>query len=252
MAARLFSSRIVAVASIALLLLVWHVGSLIAVTEALPSPLDVFAAIFETARSGELFYHTGITLWRVVASFIISMLFGMAVGFMMGYFKTLDTLLDPWLIFFLNIPALVVMILAYVWLGLTEVAVIVAVAVNKIPNVVVTIREGVRAMDRDLQQMARVFQFGKWKTLKHVVIPELSPYIAAATRSGIALIWKIVLVAELLGRSDGVGFQLHLQFQLFNITHVIAWGLVFVVIMQVVELSLLRPFESYATRWRKK
>ena len=232
------------------MLLLWHAGSVVAESEALPSPLAVLAVIYETGRSGELFVHTGITLWRVVASFIIAMLFGMTIGFVMGHFKTIDALFDPWLIFFLNIPALVVMILAYVWLGLTEAAVIVAVAVNKIPNVVVTIREGVRAMDADLQQMARVFHFGKWKTLRHIVIPELGPYIAASTRSGIALIWKIVLVAELLGRSDGVGFQLHLQFQLFNITHVIAWGLVFVIIMQLVELLLLRPFESYANRWR--
>lgn len=245
------SPRFVGIASITLLLLLWHIASLIIDSDVLPTPLNVLAVIYELATSGELFYHTSITLRRVIASFAISMLIGMAIGFLMGYFKTADTLFDPWLIFFLNIPALVIMILTYVWLGLTETAVIVAVAVNKIPNVVVTIREGVRALDKNLRQMAQAFHFGKWKTLKHIVIPELSPYIAATTRSGIALIWKIVLVAELLGRSDGVGFQLHLQFQLFNITDIIAWGLVFVIIMQLVELLILRPFEAYATRWRK-
>ena len=245
------SPRVVAIASIALLLSLWYVSARIIHSDMLPSPVGVLAVIYEIGRSGELFYHTGITLWRVAASFIISMLAGMAIGFLMGYFKTVDTLFDPWLIFFLNIPALVVMILTYIWLGLTEIAVIAAVAINKIPNVVVTIREGVRAMDRGLQQMAQVFHFSRWKTLNHIVIPELSPYIAATTRSGIALIWKIVLVAELLGRSNGVGFQLHLQFQLFNITHIIAWGLVFVIIMQLVELLFLRPFEAYANRWRK-
>ena len=172
------SARVAAVASIALLLLLWYAGALIADSDVLPSPLAVLAVVRESGRSGELFYHTGVTLWRVLASFTISMVLGMVIGFMMGYFKTVDTLLDPWLIFFLNIPALVVMILTYIWLGLTEVAVIVAVAANKIPNVVVTIREGVRAMDRGLQQVAQVFQFGKWKTLRHIVIPELSPYIA--------------------------------------------------------------------------
>ncbi len=245
------SPRFAAITSIALLLLVWHISSLIINSDVLPSPLSVLGVIYELGASGELFRHTGITLRRVLASFVISMIIGMTIGFLMGYFKTIDTLFDPWLIFFLNIPALVIMILTYVWLGLTEVAVIVAVAVNKIPNVIVTIREGVRALDKDLRQVAQAFRFGRWKTLRHVVIPGLSPYIAATTRSGIALIWKIVLVAELLGRSDGVGFQLHLQFQLFNITDIIAWGLVFVIIMQLVELLILRPFEAYTTRWRK-
>lgn len=244
------SPRPSAVASIVLLLLLWFAIAYVVDSELLPSPADVLAVIYETGQSGELFYHTGVTLWRVLASFVISMFIGLAIGFLMGYFKTVDVLFDPWLIFFLNIPALVVMILTYIWLGLTEVAVIVAVAINKVPNVVVTVREGVRAMDPGLQQVARIFRFGSWKTMRHIVIPELAPYIAAATRSGIALIWKIVLVAELLGRSDGVGFQLHLQFQLFNITHIIAWGLVFVIIMQLVELLLLQPLEAYVNRWR--
>lgn len=245
------NSPAIAGVSIAALLLLWHVGSLLADSDVLPSPLAVFAAIYEVGQSGELFYHTGVTLWRVLASFTISMLAGVTIGFLMGHYKAIDTVLDPWLVFFLNIPALVVMILAYVWLGLTEVALIVAVAINKIPNVVVTIREGVRAMDSGLQQMAQVFQFSRWKILRHIVLPQLWSYIVAAMRSGIALIWKIVLVAELLGRSSGVGFQLHLQFQLFNITHIIAWGLVFVIIMQAVELLFLRRLDTYFGRWRK-
>lgn len=244
-------SRAIAVVSIFMLLALWYVIAIIIDSDVLPSPLDVFVAIYHAGLSGELFYHTGVTLWRVVASFVISMFVGIAIGFAMGYFRRVDALFDSWLIFFLNIPALVVMILAYIWLGLTEVALIVAVAVNKIPNVVVTIREGVRAMDSNLREMTLVYGFGKWKTLRYLVLPELRPYIAAASRSGIALIWKIVLVAELLGRSDGVGFQLHLQFQLFNITEIIAWGLVFVIIMQLVEALILRPFEAYANRWRR-
>ena len=198
-----------------------------------------------------MFFHVGVTLWRVVASFTISMVAGITIGFLMGGFRKVDAIFDPWLLFFLNLPALVVIILAYIWMGLTEIAAIAAVAVNKIPNVVVTIREGARATDRGLQRMATVFRFGWWKRLRHVIVPELAPYIAAATRSGIALIWKIVLVVELLGRSNGVGFQLHLYFQLFDIAAIMAWGLTFIIIMQIVELTLLQPFETYVNRWRK-
>ena len=244
-------SKIAPFFSIILLFALWWIGTWFVGEESLPSPGSVLAIIINEASNGELFYHTGVTLWRVVTSFILSMVIGITIGVCMGYFKTVDMIFDPWLLFFLNLPALVIIILAYIWMGLTEIAVIIAVSINKIPNVVVTIREGAKAMDKDLQQMASVFHFSRWKRLRHVIFPELGPYIAAAMRSGISLIWKIVLVAELLGRSNGIGFQLHLQFQLFDIAAVMAWGLTFIVIMQLVELFITRPFESYVNRWRK-
>jgi len=82
------------------------------------------------------------------------------------------------------------------------------------------------------------------------VLPQLQPYFAAATRSGIALIWKIVLVVELLGRSNGVGFQIHLYFQLFDVATILAYTLVFVAVMLAVEYLILQPLESRTRRWR--
>ena len=70
----IFSSGSVAGASIILLLLLWHLGATIADTDTWPPPLSVFLVIYEAGLSGELFLHTGITLWRVLASFVISML----------------------------------------------------------------------------------------------------------------------------------------------------------------------------------
>ena len=240
------------VASVIALITIWWAASLWLGRDSLPPPPDILTIMVNEAQSGELFFHTGMTLWRVAASFTIAIVIGMTIGLIMGTFNRANEILDPWLLFFLNLPALVVIILAYIWLGLTEIAAVLAVAVNKIPNVVVTIREGARAMDIGLQNMAKIFRFGWWKNLRHVILPQLAPYIAAATRSGISLIWKIVLVVELLGRSNGVGFQLHLQFQLFNIAGIIAWGLTFVIIMQFVELFLVQPFERYVNRWRKQ
>ena len=57
----------------------------------------------------------------------------------------------------------------------------------------------------------------RWRAFRHVVLPQLAPYIAAAARSGLSLVWKIVLVAELLGRPNGVGFEIGVAFQLFDI-----------------------------------
>ncbi len=64
------------------------------------------------------------------------------------------------------------------------------------------------------------------------------------------MVWKIVLVVELLGRSNGVGFQLHLFFQLFDVPSILAYTVAFVAIVQIIELGLFGPWERHANRWR--
>jgi len=236
--------------SLAALLLIWLVSAWLAQSRALPSPLQVGQAIYTEARSGDLVFHTLATLARVAAAFFIAMVVGSAIGIALGRSSTLNNLFDPWVILFLNIPALVIIVLSYIWFGLNEAAAVGAVAMNKIPNVVVTIREGAKSLEPQFGEMARVFRFSKWKSLRHVVLPQLQPYIAAATRSGISLIWKIVLVVELLGRSNGVGFQIHLHFQLFDVATILAYTLVFVAVMLAVEYLLLQPLENHSRRWR--
>ena len=116
--------------------------------------------------------------------------------------------------------------------------------------VTVTIREGVRALDRGVGEMAIVYRMSPIARLRHVVWPQLGPFVAACTRTGLAVIWKIVLVVEFLGRSDGVGFQIHLYFQLFDTAHVLAYALTFVAVMLFVEYALVQSWERRASAWR--
>ena len=180
---------------------IWQVAAGLADSRMLPPPLTVLQVMLAGLSDGELIHHLAITLARVAASFVIAMAIGVAIGIAMGRSPRLDRYFDSWLVLFLNVPALVTIILCYVWFGLIEVAAIAAVAINKIPNTVVTLREGARALDRDFTEMAQVFRLGPIKTLRHVVLPQLFPFLAAAARSGLSLIWKIVLVVELMGRS---------------------------------------------------
>jgi NitT/TauT family transport system permease protein len=237
-------------ASLALLLLAWSLGSLIAGEQMLPAPNTVLAAILAEARSGELFLHLGVTLARVVVAFALAMSIGSAIGLVMGRKQLVDRLADPWLITLLNLPALVIIVLAYVWGGLTETAAILAVAINKLPMAIVTVREGARALDPALDEMAYVFALPRWKALRHVVLPQLAPYLAAAARSGLSLVWKIVLIVELLGRPNGVGFEIGVAFQLFDVTRILAYALAFVAVVLAIETFLVQPIERRASRWR--
>jgi NitT/TauT family transport system permease protein len=238
-------------ASLVLLLILWQAAAALADSRLLPSPLTVAQSLLAETRSGTLPRELAISLVRVAASFAIAMLAGTAIGQMHGLSRRLDRWLQPWLIILLNIPALVIIILTYVWLGLTEAALLIAVALNKIPSVAVTLREGARALDRDLAEVAALYRFGWAKTLREVVLPQLSPYLLAAARNGLSLVWKIVLVAELLGRSDGVGFRLQTCFQLFDVSRIIAYSLAFVACVLLVEALILAPLERRALRWRR-
>ena len=249
---RAYRGAVMSIASVAGFLLIWFVAAEIAQSRLLPGPEEVLRYVATEAIHGDLLPELGITLWRVAASFAVAMAIGGVIGLLMGQLPALDRVLDPWLIVLLNLPALVIIILAYVWFGLNEAAAIGAVALNKIPNVVVTVREGARALDPGLEEMARAYRLSWWSTLRNVTLPQLQPYFAAASRSGISLIWKIVLVVELLGRPNGVGFELHLNFQLFNVTAILGYTIAFVAVMLAIEYLLVQPIERRTTRWRNK
>jgi NitT/TauT family transport system permease protein len=230
----------------------WQIGSLLAGPRYLPTPFDVLRKVVAEAQSGALLFHLSVTLGRVAAAFALAMAIGAVLGFVMGRNRVADRLGDPWLVLLLNLPALVIIVLAYIWVGLNEVAAIGAVALNKIPNAIVTIREGARALDPQLDEMADVFRFPFGRRLRHVLAPQLAPYFAAAARSGLSLVWKIVLIVELLGRSNGVGFQINVAFQLFDMTLLLAYALPFVGLMLAIETFVVQPFERHVSRWRPR
>lgn len=237
--------------SMLLLLGLWQLLAMSLQQASLPLPSKVATVFWQACISGELPYHLGVTLLRLIASFSIAMLLGCAIGVVLGRNSRLDAFFDHWLVIFLNVPALVTIILCYVWFGLEESAAIAAVVINKVPNVVVTIREGTRTLDKDLLEMAQSYAFSRRKTLVHVIWPQLHPYLMAATRSGIALIWKIILVVELLGRSNGMGYQLHLFFQLFDVASLLAYTFAFVAVIQLIEWLILKPLDRGNARWRR-
>lgn len=243
--------RTLPVLSLLVLLVVWQALASYINSGLLPAPATVATVFWLEFMTGQLPYHLGVTLLRLLVSFSIAMLLGCAIGIALGRNKKMDAFFDNWLVISLNVPALVTIILCYVWFGLIESAAILAVVVNKLPNVIVTIREGTRRLDQDLLEMASSFNFSKHKTLLHVIWPQLHPFVMGATRSGLALIWKIILVVELLGRSNGMGYQLHLFFQLFDVASILAYTIAFVAVIQLIEVMILKPLDKKSLRWRR-
>jgi len=232
-------------------LTVWWAGARIATAPALlPGPQRVGRFIWQECVTGALPAAFAATLTRVAIAFILAMAVGGIIGYLAGRSPRANAWIDPWLVIALNLPVLVVIVLAYIWVGLNDAAAILAVVLAKAPTVIVTVREGARTLDAGWAEMARAFEVPLRRRLRYVVLPQLLPYLATAGRSGLSITWKIVLIVELLGRPSGVGYTLNLLFQNFNVTGILGYGLAFAALMLVVETALLQPFERRATAWR--
>jgi ABC-type nitrate/sulfonate/bicarbonate transport system permease component len=242
-----FAARL---ASLAILIGLWQLAASLADTRTLPGPLAVAAFIGREIESGGMLTNIGVTLARVAVSFVIAMTLGVLLGVALGRSRMADRALDTPLLVILNTPALVITVLAYVWLGLTETAAIVAVALNKLPNVAVIMREGARSIDPGLEEMARTYRMDRRTWAAHVLVPQLQPFAVAAARSGISLAWKIVLVVELIGRPNGVGFAINYYFQLFDVTAVIGYSVAFMSVMLAIDTLILQPIDAHVRRWR--
>ncbi len=233
-----------------LLALLWEAAARLAGSRLFPTLSSVLQTMVEQTVAGPLLHNLLVTMIRVGCAFALAMLGGTVLGVSMGRVPVLDRLLDSLLVVLLNLPALVGIVLIFVWFGLSETTTVVAVALNKLPSTAVTMREGARSLDKQLLEMGLSFRVGRWRLWREVAVPQLYPYLFASARSGLALIWKVVLVAELLGRTDGVGFQIEVYFQLFDVRGILAYTLAFALVVQLIEWVALQPLERRAARWR--
>ena len=215
-----------------------------------PAPSAVAAELWQLALHGPLLPDLGKTLLRATIAFVIAMALGTALGIALGRRLWADRLFSGWLLVGLNLPAIIVAIVFYIWLGLTEVALVTAVVVNKVPLVITTIREGVRSFSPDYDELSAALRLSPWRRLRLVTVPHLLPFVLAAARTGLSLIWKIVLVFEVLGSDGGVGYRVSVLFQFFDITGILAYTTAFMLVVLAFEYGLLRPLERRVLAWR--
>lgn len=237
-------------ASIPLLLVLWQIASVAVQHRLFPSPIMVFAELYDLALHKTLLADIGKTLYRAAAAFVVAMIAGIVIGGILGRFRALDGLFGNWVLIGLNIPAIVVAITFYIWFGLTEVALILAVVVNKTPLVAVTMREGVRALDNGWPSSRRSTGWGFVQRVRRFIVPQLMPYVLTAARTGLSLIWKIVLVFEVLGSDGGVGFRIGIYFQFFDMEGILAYTVAFMAVVIALEYGVMRRLEQRILGWR--
>jgi NitT/TauT family transport system permease protein len=240
---------------IALLLLWWAAARLMNDAEVLPGPFAVARTIVADFRSpgpeGEsAFYDIGITLARIFVAFAASMIAGIGIGLAMGLNRLCERSLLAVIPLMLTMPTILAVFLAIMWFGFSEAGALVAVLAIVTPFVAVNMYEGTKAMDKSLIDMALTFRAGRYLRLRGIYIPQLMPYIFSAFRYAFGQTWKIVALAETFGLKFGIGYMFFFWFEQFNITQTLAWIMMFVVLMLILEHGVFAQLESRAFAWR--
>jgi NitT/TauT family transport system permease protein len=178
---------------------------------------------------------------------------GFAAGFTVGlamakvpWFATTSTPLTNVVLF---APTLVVIYLGIAIIGtnLLSIAVITGIAVA--PNVAIYMRDVMRDFDPDLTSMADSFRVPTAQRILDLYLPYLIPPILAAARIGFSMAWKVTMLAEVFGFAGGLGFQIRINYGIYDLRALLAWLAVFVVALLVIE-QLIRGTERALVRWQ--
>lgn len=236
--------------SVSLLVLAWWLLS--STSTLIASPWATFQTTADLIVSGDFFENMIQSLRRVAVGFVVAMTSAIITGILMGTTKFWERFFEPLVVLGLTIPSLVWALLAVMLFGIGEITAYSAVAVTIFPMLVVTIWAGVKDLDKELLDMAHVMKFSTMRKVRHVILPQLTPHIFGAIRYGLGLAWKIVVVVEMFGTSNGVGYEILQAYHIFNMRLVLAWTLAFVFVMLILERGLVGVAEKKLTAWRPK
>ncbi len=246
------NQNIIRFVSLIAILFLWQIISVFYPSSLIPEPERVLKEIIFIFASGDFFFHMYHTMIRVLLGFICAFIFSATLAIAMGINKTVENFFELWVVIGLTIPGLAWAIISLILFGIKEMSAIFAIIIIISPMIIVTVLEGVKALDMDLLDMARTFRANKWLIIWEIIIPQLISYFLSATRFGLAFAWKVVVISELLGLSNGIGYMINYSYGLFSMAGVLAWTISFTVIMFLMEFVLIRPVEKRVTLWRPK
>lgn len=239
-------------ASVAALLLVWWGLHLVFGTMLMPDPVATIREVLAILLSGTFLVEMAASLRRVLVGFVLAMVVSIPLGIAMGTLRRAEGFFQVPMILGLTVPGLIWALLAIMFFGLSEVSAYFAVAITIMPMLAINIWQGAKSLDKDLMDMSNAFQTGIPSKVMDVILPQLLSHILAATRYGLGLAWKVVVVVEIFGFSSGIGYQIMRAFNLFSMKSVLAWAITFLVVMIFIEFGVIGFLEARATAWRPK
>ncbi|MDR1554814.1 MAG: ABC transporter permease subunit [Campylobacteraceae bacterium] len=239
-----------AIASIFLFLALWDYGNKIYGDLVLPSPKSVFYALY-TMFGNEVFRNNlFLTIKRALEGLGISFVIGGFFGLFAGFFVTPSVISRPIVTILVGIPPIAWIVMAMIWFGFGGTAVLFVIIVTSFPIVFAGALEGSRTIDGKFEELCDAFVLTKFQKLTNLYIPHLFSYLFPSFVSALGMSWKVVVMAELLAASDGIGVELGIARTQLDTPAALALVCSMIIVLLFIEYVLLEPIRREAESWR--
>lgn len=236
------------VASALLALVAWQVVAL--AVDRVPGIGEVVSLLGDEASNGELFGALAFTLKWFLLGVAISVVAGVVLGIAIGLSPVVRAFLNDTMTVQLAVPGVIWALLAILWFGFSWRTPVFAVALTATPFVVINVAQGVQATPRDLLRMCTVYGVPLGRRIRHVVLPSVMDYVFAGIRFAIIMGWNAVLLAEWFGGREGVAWRARYWYDANRMPGFVAWIVVFIVFIVLVDRLVLEPISRRTFRWR--
>ena len=239
-----------AVASVFLFIACWDIGNQIYGDMILPSPIDTFKTLINLFNDKEFIQNLYITLNRAMIGFGISLIVGTFFGLMAGFFVTASIVSRPIVTILMGMPPIAWIVLAMIWFGMGNATVEFTVIVASLPIVFVGALQGTRTLEDKFDEMADIFKVPLVMKFFDIYLPHIFSYVFPAWVSALGMAWKIVVMAELLATSDGLGASLAMARSQLDTATALAIVVAMVGLLMVAEYIFLEPIKREVEKWR--
>jgi NitT/TauT family transport system permease protein len=230
-------------------ILLWQFASLFFPRFLFPSLVDVFWRCLEIFSSGAMFGDVLATILRILAGLTGAFIVGGVLALLMVRRRAIDDFLSPILTLFQGIPALSWVVFAIIWFHGVEFRIFFIMVMTTLPAFTFQVLGALRGMSKDLVEMVFSFRPTRMKLFRVMIAPAILPDILTAWKVNLGNASRVVVVAELVGATGGIGYQLLQQQQLFDMAGALAWTLQLVFFVLIVQ-GALTLIENTAFRYR--
>ena len=213
------------------------------------SPMEVMGSMMESLKSGSLLQNFWASLKRIIIGFLLAFICSLPVAFILGWYKTICTIVEPWIQFLKNIPPLSYIPLVVVAAGVGEESKIVVIFIACFLTMTITIFQGVKNVDSTLIKAARVLGANDFTIFTRVVVPASSPFIITAMRLGLSSALTTLIAAEMTGAARGMGVMIQSSSQYFRMD-IVLMGILVIGVLGLILQKLVRMLEKRVADWQ--
>jgi len=217
-------------------------------TRVLPEPWAVAKAAWHLVQTGELWSNLKVSAGRAFAGLAIGGGLGLLLGLLTGLFVPAQVALDTTLQMLRNIPPLAMIPLVILWFGIDEGAKLFLVALGVFFPLYLNTFHGIRTVDRNLIEMARSYGLSGWRLYRDVILPGALPSILVGLRFSLGLMWVLLIVAETISSSSGIGYMT-MNAREFLQTDVVLVGILLYALLGKIADVAAKGLERVCLRW---